>query len=131
MLKIEDYLMANEITWIDLTVPNAKQIRDFYAKVMGWTVSEVAMGDYQDYCMNDPKTGDTIAGICHARGQNADLPQQWLIYFKVADLDKAMTECTANGGTVVHGPRDMGSYGRMCIIRDPSGAVSALIEPKG
>src|SRR5262245_57321917 len=122
--------MADEISWVDLTVANAKQVRDFYAQVMGWKTSEVEMDGYQDFCMNDPKTGNTIAGICHARGANADVPPQWLIYFKVANLEKAMMECQCNGGTIVHGPRDMGSYGHMCVIRDPAGAVAALFEPK-
>jgi len=122
--------MASEISWVDLTVPDAKQIRDFYAQVIGWTPSEVDMGDYQDYGMNDPKTGNTVAGICHARGENANLPAQWLIYFQVGNLEKAMTECQDYGGSIIHGPRDMGSYGRMCIIHDPAGAVAALFEPK-
>jgi predicted enzyme related to lactoylglutathione lyase len=122
--------MASEIGWVDLTVPNAKEVRDFYAQVIGWSVSEVDMGDHQDYCMNDPRTGNTIAGICHALGENAGVPPQWLIYFKVANLEKAIMKCQGNGGAIVHGPREMGGYGRMCVIRDPAGAVAALFEPK-
>src|SRR5436190_20590855 len=122
--------MAGEVGWVDLTVPNATQVRDFYAQVVGWSASDVDMGEYQDYCMNDPKSGNTIAGICHAQGANVGLPAQWLIYFQVANLEKSMTECQDYGGTIVHGPRDMGGFGRMCVIRDPAGAVAALIEQR-
>jgi hypothetical protein len=31
------------------------------------------MGDYSDYTMMCPGDGDAVAGICHARGSNADL----------------------------------------------------------
>ena len=55
------------ITWVDLTVENASATKDFYREVVGWTVTDVEMGGYNDYCMNEPQTGKTVAGICHAR----------------------------------------------------------------
>ncbi|MGH9367705.1 MAG: VOC family protein, partial [Thermoanaerobaculia bacterium] len=68
------------IGWVDLTVENADAVRDFYRDVTGWTISPVDMGGYSDYCMNEPASGKSVAGVCHARGVNADLPAQWLIY---------------------------------------------------
>jgi hypothetical protein len=35
--------------------------------------------------------------------------------------------CVALGGQVLDGPRPMGSK-QFCVIRDPAGAVAALIE---
>jgi hypothetical protein len=117
------------ITWADLTVADAPRMRDFYREVVGWSAAELDMGGYADYCMSLPEGGATVAGICHARGFNADLPPQWLLYITVADLDHAIERCTALGGAVVVGPREMGSYGRLCVVRDPAGAVAALICP--
>ena len=117
------------VSWMDLTVADAPRVRDFYREVVGWDVSEVDMGGYTDFCMNAPEGGATVAGICHARGVNADLPPQWLVYITVADLDRAMERCVALGGAVIAGTRDMGSYGRLCVVRDPAGAVAALICP--
>ena len=68
------------ISWTDLTVPNAGPVRDFYLAVVGWTHTPVAMDGYDDFCMNTPADGATVAGICHRRGPNADFPAQWLIY---------------------------------------------------
>lgn len=116
------------IAWTDLTVPNAAEVRDFYAAVVGWTAAPVAMGGYDDYCMNRPDTDDTVAGICHARGSNANVPPQWLIYILVPDVAAAAKMCTERGGTVVDGPRSAGGK-QFCIIRDPAGAVAGLIEP--
>jgi len=39
---------AGAIAWIDLTVPDAESLRDFYAAVAGWTPSAVAMDGYDD-----------------------------------------------------------------------------------
>jgi len=117
------------IGWMDLTVKDAVAIGDFYAKVVGWSTSPVDMGGYEDFCMNPPGAATPAAGICHARGSNADLPPQWLIYITVADLDRSMAQCRERGGRVISGPRDLGSYGRSCVIQDPAGAVAALIQP--
>ncbi len=116
------------IAWHDLTVEHADQVRDFYAEVVGWKPEALSMGDYEDYCMNDPVNGETIAGVCHARGSNADIPAQWLIYITVPSVPAAIAKCEALGGQVIVGPRTvMGKA--FCIIRDPAGAVSGLIEP--
>jgi predicted enzyme related to lactoylglutathione lyase len=79
-----------------LTVPDAAAVRDFRQEVTGWTPAPVAMEDYQDYCM-------VAAGICHARGANADLPRT---------------------------PESAGGSGRIAVIQDPAGAFAALWEPQ-
>lgn len=116
------------ISWVDLTVTDAAGVRDFYAAVTGWTPSEVPMGAYSDYCMNEPAAGRSVAGVCHARGGNADLPAQWLVYIVVEDLDASLAECRARGGAVVAGPKAIGREARYAVIRDPAGAVAALYQ---
>lgn len=86
------------------------------------------MGGYDDHCMNSPGDGETVAGICHARGPNADLPPAWLIYVNVADLNASLEACAAHGGDILAGPKALGR-GRYAVIRDPQGAVCALREP--
>ena len=117
------------IGWIDLTVADATGVRDFYAQVIGWAPSPVPMGGYDDYSMVAAGTGEPVAGVCHARGSNADLPPQWLIYITVPDVDASASRCVELGGKVLAGPRGMGSYGRYCVIEDPAGAVAALFTP--
>ena len=125
----EDVLETGAIIWTDLTVPNADEVKDFYSAVIGWKSEPVKMGDYNDYSMNSPETGRTIAGVCHSKGINADLPNQWLIYFSVKDVDKSAETCIRNGGEIIAGPRNMGRYGKYCVIKDPAGAVAALFSP--
>ena len=117
---------AGEIAWVDLTVPEAEKVRDFYQGVVGWEFQPVSMGDYEDYGMAPAGTTTGVAGICHARGVNANLPPQWLIYIRVDDLDRSMDACTARGGRVLVGPKSMGGATRYCVIEDPAGAVAAL-----
>lgn len=118
------------IGWTDLTVPDAGAVRDFYADVVGWTATGLSMGEYEDYCMIPPDSDAAAVGICHARGANANLPAQWLIYIYVEDLDRSMNAVNARGGKVIAGPRSAGEQGRYCIIQDPAGAHAALFEAK-
>ncbi len=114
------------IAWHDLTVADAPAIRDFYAKVVGWKPEAVGMGDYDDFNMTKPTSGEPAGGICHARGSNASVPPQWLIYICVADLDQSIADCKKLGGKVIDGPRKVGEQ-QFCIIQDPAGAVAGLI----
>ena len=115
------------IGWIDLTVDNAEEVSEFYATVTGWRPEPVVMGGYDDFNMVTPESGEPAAGVCHARGGNADLPAVWMIYIVVADLDASVDACRKTGGEVLAGPRSMGRD-RYCVIRDPAGAVAALYQ---
>ena len=117
------------ITWTDLTVNNAEEIKEFYSKVVGWKTEAFDMEGYNDFNMNAPESGKTIAGICHARGGNENLPSQWLIYITVKNVDASAELCKKSGGKILVGPKAMGNYGRFCVIEDPAGAVAALFEP--
>jgi predicted enzyme related to lactoylglutathione lyase len=116
------------ILWRDLTVPDAESIRQFYCEVVGWKSAPQDMGGYNDFNIIAPETGETVAGISHARGENARVPPQWLIYIAVADVEQSIARCRELGGRVVDGPRMMAGS-RFCVIQDPAGAVAALMSP--
>jgi len=115
------------VSWMDLTIDNAESIRDFYNNVVGWKAMDVGMGEYNDFCMLSPGDNEVRTGICHARGVNAGIPPQWIIYINVADLDESLDAAIKNGGQLVNGPRKMGEA-RYCIIQDPAGAVVGLFQ---
>lgn len=123
-----DNSRIGKIGWIDMTVDDADGLRDFYKQVVGWHSEDVSMGDYADYSMTLPDSGEAVSGICHARGSNAELPGGWLIYITVADVDASAAACKANGGEMLVEPKGLAG-GRFCVIRDPSGATAALYQP--
>ena len=75
-----------EMAWLDLTVENANDVKNFYQKVIGWEVEETPMGDHSDYTMKIPDTGEAVSGICHSQGVNADMPAAWLPYFLLSNI---------------------------------------------
>ena len=118
---------TGKIGWIDMTVDDAQALRDFYKAVAGWGHEDVSMGDYADYSMTS-QDGESVSGICHARGSNADLPGGWLIYITVDDVEASAAACEAHGGEVIVPVRGLAA-GRFCVIRDPAGATAALYQP--
>lgn len=114
--------------WIDLTVPDAERVRDFYGAVMGWTSENVDMGGYADFNMRPPGGPGPVAGICHARGENASQPPAWIVYFVVVSLDESLKQCLALGGRQIGAVRGVAGAGRYVVIADPAGAVCALFE---
>ena len=113
------------ISWHDLTVEDADQLRDFYQSVAGWSPAPVNMGAYSDYTMS--VDGEEVAGICHARGANSEMPPVWLLYISVEDLNHSLAECRRLGGSLLTPPRSYAG-GRFCVIKDPAGAICALYQ---
>jgi predicted enzyme related to lactoylglutathione lyase len=95
---MSDDIQIGKIGWIDMTVDDADGLPDFYKSVVGWETEAVSMGDYVDYSMNLPGSGEAVSGICHA-----------------------------GGGEVLVPPKGLAG-GRFCVIRDPSGATAALYQ---
>ena len=119
--------IVGSVDWVDLTIEDAEGVQDFYKKVVGYTSIGLDMGGYEDYCMNSPQDDKTKVGICHSKGVNSEIPPVWLVYINVADLEKSIAACKKNGGEILMGAKAMGKD-KMCIIRDPAGAVCALYE---
>ncbi len=116
------------IAWVDLTVPDAVTVRDFYSQVTGWRSDAVDMGGYSDFTMLPKEGAQPVAGVCHARGVNEKLPPVWLIYIVVEDLAASMKRCLELGGKIVAPPRNLGPQASYCVIEDPAGAKAALCQ---
>jgi hypothetical protein len=116
MMSNKEKPEIGSIPWFDLTVPDAEKIKNFCSNVVGWKSSSVSMGDYNDFNMNSPESGNTKAGICHKRGGNAQLPSQWLIYITVKNVDESAKLCSENGGKVLVGPKEISGYYTICSL---------------
>lgn len=121
---------VGRIGWLDLTVSDASATRDFYRQVVGWSVQDVEMEDggesYADYNMLG-EDGEPAAGVCHARGVNADLPPVWMIYLPVGDLAESLRRVREEGGEVVNATEGEDGEYAYAAVRDPAGACLALV----
>lgn len=116
------------IVWVDLTIPEAERVGEFYSRVVGWSPQPIDMGGYSDFNMHSSDDGEPKAGVCHARGVNIDMPAVWMIYIAVDDLESSLEQCSRLGGDILADRRQPDGSG-FCVIRDPAGAVAALFQP--
>lgn len=58
----------------------------------------------------------------------ADMPPSWLAYFAVEDADGVAARAGTLGAAILEGPHDS-PHGRLARIRDPQGAVFAILRP--
>jgi predicted enzyme related to lactoylglutathione lyase len=112
--------------WFDLTVPNAQAISAFYTSVVGWQTNTASMGEYDDYSMQTLDSKTDVAGVCHTKGVNQDLPAQWLMYIKLSDLDASIVQVVKLNGSDLTPIRKFSDTSHSAVIKDPAGAVCAI-----
>jgi uncharacterized protein len=122
---MKDESILGRAMWLDLTVENATELRDFYAAVIGWSYAGLQVEDHEDFVMGTA-SGESIAGVCHRLGPNAGIPPVWVPYFVVADLAASLAEAKRRGATEIAGDLETGYV----LLRDPAGAVFALSVPQ-
>lgn len=117
--------------WYDLMSTDPDGAKEFYGKVVGWTITPFDAGG-QPYDMWT--TSDTsIGGVMRlpADAQAGGVPSHWLGYIATPDVDATAALATARGGGVVVPPQDIPTVGRFAVLRDPFGAVFCGFTPAG
>ncbi len=112
--------------WHELVTPAADTVAPFYAQLFDWQVHHRDMGMPTPYTLlRHPSLDRDVAG---ATAPSMDgVPPHWLGYLQVDDLDAALARAADRDATLLAGPFDVPDVGRMAVLRDPQGAVVALM----
>jgi predicted enzyme related to lactoylglutathione lyase len=74
--------------------------------------------------------GEMAGGIFEMKGPMFDnIPEHWLPYIAVDDIDKRVKMLKDAGGKVIREPWDVPTVGRIAIVADSNGAVSGWMKP--
>jgi predicted enzyme related to lactoylglutathione lyase len=120
-----------EFNWVDLSARDFEGQGTFYAALLGWTHTDVPLGDGTIYRMFK-SAGRTVAGMAEmAADQEAPgRSSAWNTYLAADDVDATVARAAELGGTVVMSPADVpGGSGRMAAIQDPTGAYVFFWKP--
>jgi predicted enzyme related to lactoylglutathione lyase len=115
-----DYLHG-KFVWFEHVSNDVSKARAFYGELFGWRSDGVPVGT-QTYHMI-LNGSDAIGGF---RTAMPGMPNHWISYLSVADVDASAAAATAGGGTVLMPPTDFVPFGRAAAIADPNGAVFAV-----
>ena len=116
----------NSLVWNELQTRDRQVAGAFYNKVFGWDERVNETG----YLMWH-EAGRVHCGAMAIDESWGDAPSHWLVYFLVDDVDATAARAIELGGEVLHGPMDPGPIGRLAVLKDPQGAVFAVIRYNG
>jgi predicted enzyme related to lactoylglutathione lyase len=116
------------VVWNELNTRNPDASKAFYGESFGWEFEEQQFdaGPYTSIKLGEAAVG----GMIDITGRAPDeVPPHWLVYFAVEDVDAAVARASEADGGVVLEPFDIGGVGRIAIVKDPFGAVFAVMTP--
>lgn len=122
--------MANNGTflWNELNTHNPEAAKKCYAATLGWSYDEMPMPDGSYWVIK--KGDDTVGGIFTLKGAALEaVPDHWLAYIQVDDVDGRVKQLKAAGGKAVREPFNVPKVGRIAIVQDNVGAYLGLMKP--
>ncbi|MEU8687911.1 VOC family protein [Streptomyces sp. NPDC048665] len=116
---------SGALVWNELHTDDVHAATRFYQEVFGTGV-ERTPGTDSRWALQ--AGGRTVGGVTLLADAPPDTPAHWLTYFAVDDVDSTVDALVKRDGTVRTAPFDTAA-GRMSVVRDPQGALLALLKP--
>ena len=115
--------------WNELNTRDVEKAKRFYADTIGWTFDGMPMENGTYWVAN--AGGKQVGGIFDMEAMNlpAEIPEHWLSYLAVDNVDKRLEKAKAAGATIIREPFDVPEVGRIAILKEPGGAVIGWITP--
>jgi hypothetical protein len=114
--------------WHELAVNEPSAAESFYLQVTPWKTQPWDHAPDYTLLMNEstPLGGIACLSDDHVAGR---LPQEWLPYVCVYDVDGCSRQAVSLGGQIRRGPKEVPNIGAWAVIADPQGALFGIYEP--
>lgn len=114
--------------WNELMARDVEKAKKFYGGTIGWTFEGMPMphGTYWVASMD----GKPVGGLFPLAGPQFDgVPESWMAYLAVDDVDARVKKATAAGAKLMRPIFDIAGVGRIAILTEPGGADIGWITP--
>jgi predicted enzyme related to lactoylglutathione lyase len=112
-------------SWHELATTDHEAAFAFYSPLFGWdAIMRMDMGPVGTYLIFGQD--NVQKGGIYIKPADSPGPPNWLPYARVLDVDVASKSAAADGATIMQAPMDVPGGGRICILRDPTGAAFAI-----
>jgi len=120
--------MGNPFVHIELQTGDLAKAKEFYSKLFDWKLEDMpAPGGGEAYTMIN--VGEGTGGGMFAN-TDPKVPPHWLAYVGVEDIAVSTRKARELGATILQDVMEIGDYGRLSVIKDPTGAVIAMWSAK-
>jgi uncharacterized protein len=121
--------MANAFVHVELSTSDLGRAKEFYSKLFDWKLQDMPMpGGGGAYTMIDVGNG-TGGGMMV--NPIPGTPSHWQAYVGVDDIHASTKKAKELGAKILVDVTEVGQYGWMSVINDPTGATLAMWKPKG
>jgi predicted enzyme related to lactoylglutathione lyase len=116
-------------SWNELLTRDLDTAIGFYTKVFDWDLEAQDMGPMGIYHVVRGGASGSVAGLMAMPPGVPDMvPDHWVVYFAVADLDATLGTITGDGGSITQQPFDVPDVGRIASAHDPAGGSFSLMQ---
>jgi uncharacterized protein len=120
--------VRGRFVWHQLATRDVSGAKKFYSKLTGWNLTPWPLDHNYTVCHSD---AGPVAGIMEIpREAPADFPAHWLGYIGTRDVDGTADAAVRAGGSILKSPEDMKGAGRYAVLKDPQGAMFAILDPE-
>ncbi len=122
---------AGAFCWIELATSDQNAAKTYYSGLFGWEANDYPMGPGVSYTVFKLRGRDASACYTLRPDQRSmGVPPNWTLYIAVDNADAAAKKAEQLGGKVHAQPFDVGDFGRMAVVQDPTGAVFCVWQAK-
>ena len=115
--------------WNELNTRNIERAKRFYADTLGWSYEEMP-SDEGAYWLIKMGEEDMGGMFDISDPSYKDLPESWLSYIEVDDVDARVAKATRAGGKILKPAFDVLGVGRIAILLEPGGATIGWMTPE-
>jgi predicted enzyme related to lactoylglutathione lyase len=127
----------NSVVHFEMPYEDGKRVSEFYSKVFGWQMHETGpeMGSYITAATAETddkrmiKEPGRINGGLYPKSSGAPLEPSVVI--AVDNIEQAMKDIEAAGGTLLGKPVDIPGIGMYVSFKDTEGNRCSILQPKG
>ncbi|MDH6676965.1 putative enzyme related to lactoylglutathione lyase [Rhodococcus sp. LBL1] len=118
-------------SWVDLQTPDQAAAKTFYTTLFGWSYDDLPMMEGAIYSVATVR-GERVAALAPmpAGSSTADDVSRWNTFLAVDDVDATAAKVAPAGGDLLLPAFDVGEYGRMALVADPTGAEVGLWQAR-
>ncbi len=113
-------------SWFEYGCRDREVAIKFFESVFGWQSQTSPMGEMLYTLLT--KDEKMIAGLYELPESMGDVPNHWLPYFEINDIDKGIEVILANSGTILMPKMFVENVGHFAVFQDNVGAVSGLLQ---
>lgn len=124
----------NRVIHFEIQADDVERVKKFYEKVLGWKIEQVMTKEKGGMDYWGITTGDSVPGINGGLYQRPADGDKFYLYdctVGVADLDKAVEDVKANGGTITREKMEIPGVGWFAGAKDTEGNRFGLMQPTG